>query len=317
VGHLLRVRFFFAGDGEPNLVCIEMKLNDLLLTNSIDPTSVLVLRHRPKEPELKKILPWLAGERPDLFNAYQQTQYEKLERAMNSLTGTGYVASFVGNKPGTALFIGLYSIAKATPLTYTEYWKVPAYVELKKLGMEGWAKPSDREAVLWFDLELTDFVASWKGKLIVEWPPPERSWWRRAHRNEMAVHAILEESALVNTLPNWDELEFSWEQLRVLPASWKSKLSEWRGVYYIFDTSDGKGYVGSAYGNDNLLGRWMNYSSVGHGGNRLLRSREPSNFRFTILQRVSPDLEAREVIRLENSWKERLHTRKPYGLNDN
>src|SRR6185436_11951901 len=59
---------------------IQMKLNDLLLNNSIDPQSVLVLRHRPKEPELRRILPWLAGERPDLFNAYQQTQYEKLER---------------------------------------------------------------------------------------------------------------------------------------------------------------------------------------------------------------------------------------------
>jgi hypothetical protein len=35
------------------------------------------------------------------------------------------------------------------------------------------------------------------------------------------------------------------------------------------------------------------------------------------LQRVSPDMEPSEVIRLESSWKERLHTRKPYGLNDN
>src|SRR5215470_10088241 len=122
-----------------------MKLNDLLLSNSLDPRSVLVLRHRPKEPQLKKILPWLAGERPDLFNAYQQTQYEKLERVMNSLIGIGYVASFVGDKPGRALFVGLYSIANATPLTYAEYWKIPAYVELKKLGMEGWSNPSNRE----------------------------------------------------------------------------------------------------------------------------------------------------------------------------
>ena len=294
-----------------------MKLNDLLLSNSIDPRSVLVLRHRPKEPELKRILPWLAGERPDLFNAYQQSQYEKLERVMNSLTGIGYVASFVGDKPGRALFVGLYSIARATPITYAQYWNIPANVELKKLGMKGWDDLSNRKTVLWFDLKLTDFVASWKGKLIVEWPPPERSWWRRAHRNEIAVTAILEESALVDTMPNWDELELTWEQLRVLPASWKAKLSEWRGIYFIFDSSDGKGYVGSAYGDDNLLGRWLNYSVDGHGENRLLRSREPTNFRFTILQRVSPDFEAREVIRLENSWKEQLHTRKPHGLNDN
>ena len=41
---------------------------------------------------------------------------------------------------------------------------------------------------------------------------------------------------------------------------WKSALSQWRGVYFIFDATDGKGYVGSAYGSGNLLGRWLNYA---------------------------------------------------------
>ena len=99
------------------------------------------------------------------------------------------------------------------------------------------------------------------------------------------------------------------------------------GIYYIFDTSDGKGYVGSAYGDStlsghyigtgNLLGRWLNYAALGHGGNSLLRKRDPRHFRFTILELVSPNMEASAVIRLETTWKERLHTRPPYGLNDN
>lgn len=94
-------------------------------------------------------------------------------------------------------------------------------------------------------------------------------------------------------------------------------LSQWRGVYYIFDTSDGKGYVSSAYGEGNLLGRWLNYAVRGHGGNSLLRERDPRKFRFTILQLVSSDLDAHDVIRLEGSWKHRLHTRSLYGLNEN
>ena len=81
--------------------------------------------------------------------------------------------------------------------------------------------------------------------------------------------------------------------------------------------ADGKAYVGSAYGENNLLGRWLNYAARGHGGNRLLRGRDPTGFRFTILQRVSPDMEATDVIRLEATWKQRLHTRHPCGLNDN
>lgn len=78
-----------------------------------------------------------------------------------------------------------------------------------------------------------------------------------------------------------------------------------------------KGYVGSACRAENLLGRWRNYGATGHGGNKLLRRRDPKNFRFSILQRVSPEADSASVVAVENSWKERLHTREPFGLNDN
>ncbi|MFB3917258.1 MAG: GIY-YIG nuclease family protein [Terriglobales bacterium] len=294
-----------------------MNLNDLLLTKSIKPEQVLVLRHRPTEPALNKVLPWLAAEKPDVYNAYQQTQGEKVEKAMSR---AAYVASFIGHEPGKALFIGLYSIDGSRPLTYEEFWQVPAYVEMKAFGMRGFTKDeacNGRPSVQWFNLTPTDFYATWKGKLIVGWPGLERSWWRWADRNEIPVAAVLEDSLLDKAMPEWEEIALNWEELRVLPTRWKSALSQWRGIYYIFDESDGKGYVGSAYGENNLLGRWLNYAASGHGGNSLLRKRDASNFRFSILQRVSPDMAADDVIRLECTWKERLHTRSPHGLNDN
>lgn len=87
-----------------------MNFNDLLDTNKIDPRRVLVLRHRPPEREFRKKLPWLAVKRPDLFNAYQSTQSERLEHAMAAMTGVGYIASFIGQEAGKATFIGLESI---------------------------------------------------------------------------------------------------------------------------------------------------------------------------------------------------------------
>jgi hypothetical protein len=290
-----------------------MEFNDLLLGNKIEPREVLVFRHRPNEPVLNKVFPLLAADRPDLFNAYQQTHGERVEKAM---TTAQYVASFIAHGGGKALFVGLYKIGKSKPLTHAQYWKVSAHIELRKLGMRGFVTEK-RSSCLWFDLTLLDFYSSWKGKLIVDWPPPNRSWWRRANRNKILIHAILEDSALDTAMQNWDEIDFTWNQLSVLPRRRQAKLSEWRGIYYIFDTSDGKGYVGSAYGSENLLGRWRKYASSGHGGNRLLRKRDPRHFQFTILERVSPDMEGDEVIRLESTWKERLHTRQPYGLNDN
>lgn len=102
-----------------------MDLNDLLKGKGINPESVLVFRHRPTEPPLYKVLPWLAAEKPDIFNAYQQTQGEKVEKAM---TSASYVASFIGHAAGKALFIGLYSIDGSKPLTREDYWQIPANV---------------------------------------------------------------------------------------------------------------------------------------------------------------------------------------------
>jgi hypothetical protein len=297
-----------------------VNLNDLLKGKGIDPKRVLVLRHRPREPELNKVLPWLAAEKPHLFNAYQQTQGKRVERAMQAMVGNGYVASFIGELPGKATFVGLYSIVASRPLTYDQFWQIGEYQKLKKLGMRGWeSKDAAFPSVLWFDLALIDFYADWKGKLIVKWPPPEIVWMRRADRNEnMEIIAVREESGFDAEPPKWDEIDFTWDQLNILPTRLRVKLQEWRAVYYIFDTKDVKGYVGSAYGKSNLLGRWLNYAARGDGGNKLLRPpRDPGNFRFTILERVSPDMNDNDVIHLESSWKRRLHTRAPYGLNDN
>ena len=149
--------------------------------------------------------------------------------------------------------------------------------------MKGFNPETDgRSSILWFDLVPAPFYPEWKGKLIVGWPPPERSWWRRAHRNDMPVLAILQDSALDGAIRPWNEIDLTWVELAVLPTRLKSALSQWRGIYYIFDTSDGKGYVGSAYGSENLLGRWLNYAASGHGGNMQLRRRDPRSFRFTI-----------------------------------
>jgi GIY-YIG catalytic domain len=290
-----------------------MDLNDLLRGSDIDPREVLVLRHRPTEPKFRKVFPWLAVQEAGTFNAYQQTQDVKVENAMQKAK---YVASFIGHEPARGLFIGLYKVCGSEQLTHAEYWSHPAKVRLRELGHSGYTE-EQRTSILWFDLDLTDFYSRWKGKLIIEWPGTDRSWWRWASKNIMSVQAILEDSALEPAVPAWEEINLTWEELSVLPNRWRTALSFWRGIYYIFDTSDAKGYVGSAYGQDNLLARWQTYASGGDGGNRELRGRDPRNFRFTILQRVSPDMPIEDITKLESSWKQRLHTRLPYGLNAN
>ena len=183
--------------------------------------------------------------------------------------------------------------------------------------MQGFTAAEGRPSIEHFTLELTPFRSEWKGKLIIDWPGGEKSWWRRAEKNSFSVQAILEQSIFDGAMPRWNEICLNWEELNVLPSRWRTSLREWRGIYYIHDKSDNKAYVGSASGAENILGRWQNYAGSGHGANKLLKQRDPRNFRFSILERVSPDMNQAEIVALENSWKIRLWTRQPYGLNEN
>jgi hypothetical protein len=117
-------------------------------------------------------------------------------------------------------------------------------------------------------------------------------------------------------MPRWDRLVLSWSELSYLPTRWREELARWRGVYFILDEKDGKGYIGAAYGADNLYQRWSNYAKSGHGGNKKLKGRDPNRFRFSVLQLLHHDMDEKEVQNIESNWKIRLHTGE-FGLNDN
>ncbi|MBN1974366.1 MAG: hypothetical protein JW787_12055 [Sedimentisphaerales bacterium] len=289
---------------------MQFQLKNILDNENITLKDVLILRHVPQEVEVKKVLPWLATDKPELFNAYQQTQKPRTEKAMQKAK---FVASFIGHKPGKALFVGLYEVKGYRSISYSQYWERTSLLELKKYGLQGMTDKKGK--CLLFDLILLKFCQEWKGKLIIKWPGIERNWFLWADRHDFEILAISEDSILIPDMPEWNQLLLTWNQLNELPTKWCEKLSQWRGVYYILDVSDGKGYVGSAYGKDNLHGRWHNYADSGHGGNNQLKERNPENFRFSILQRVSPDMESSDVQFIEKTWKDRLHTRE-LGLND-
>ena len=292
-----------------------LTFNQLLESSGLDPTRVLVFRHRPYEPQLNKIFDWIVAERRDLFECYQNTHAPNTEAA---LTRASHVASFIRYKPKQALFVGLYELTGTNRvLTPDECRARPLHQELMAFGMSGFKASDNRDCLVEFGLRLTEWQAQWSGKLIVEWPGLERSWYRWLDRNSFPIAAIAEESRFRTPMPIWSDIALDWRQLAILPSDWRAALSQWRGIYLIIDQSDGMQYVGSAYGAENIMQRWNEYARSGHGGNKWLRTREPNQFRFSILQRVSPDLPDAEVIALENSWKVRLRSRAPFGFNEN
>ena len=286
------------------------EFNDLLRKLELDPATVLVMRHRPTEKALRTALPWLAAEQPGVYNAYQSSHGEKVE---NSLSRAAWLASFIGHVPGKALFVGVYRVRGFRRIDPGRFSRMPHAQVLMELGSRG---PEGRSP-LWFDLEPTNLLGDYKGRLVIGWPGIERSWWRRSERNVFPVDAIAEESLLFRRTPQWSSLVIPWAELKVLPSSWRSAIAQWRGIYYIFDHASGKGYVGSACGAENILGRWLGYAATGHGGNQLLKKCNANDLEFSVLQLLSQDAEPAMVVALENSWKERLHSRVPFGLNSN
>lgn len=275
----------------------------------IDPASVLMLRHTPPK-QLRKEFPWLAADHPAVFNAYQQTQYQPVQDEMEHAT---YVASFIGLKepPGAALFIGLYRRHGQHTMTADQIREVPQIQVLERHGL-----PHETEERLWFDLRLQeDFIGKWKGKLAIAWPRPFIGWHRFADRATFEITAIHEESLLNKGAPDdHREWDLTWDQLKVLPQSWWRKLDRWCGIYYIFDVTDRTGYVGQAAGETNLGGRWRYYRDSGHGDNVEMLKRDPSNFRFSILEVIPKEMKGKDVNWREHNWMKRLRSRTD-GLN--
>jgi hypothetical protein len=289
---------------------IALDFDSLLTEAGYDPAFVVIQRHAPKNPALLEAFPTIITEHRDLLMAYQMTQWPPGEGMMAKATA---VAAFFGGQGGETIFAGLFRIKGCTPTPYAKVWEHPGNLRLADLGMQK-TRPDD-EQVLLFDLEPDDQFAGYVGRLGIGWKPGQ-AWSRWAGRSAFPILTITDENRFLDPMPSWDMLNLSWSRLHHLPTSWRLRLEQWRGVYYIFDVARRVGYVGSAYGAQNLLGRWLNYARTGDGNNVRLKDSRPEDLRFSILQLTAQDLDIEAVVALEGSWKQRLWTRE-FGLNAN
>lgn len=127
---------------------------------------------------------------------------------------------------------------------------------------------------------------------------------------------------------SFDEINHDFGALEVIVKNdlldWKAALKSVFGIYLITDKETGKHYIGSAYGEDGIWGRWSSYIYTYHGNNTdlidIFKEKDAlyfkKNFKFCILEIIPSTKSQDEVIRKESLWKEKLFTRK-FGLNKN
>lgn len=162
------------------------------------------------------------------------------------------------------------------------------------------------------------------GSLIVKFKNRAQTMIRNAESvmDDCYVSQILPDTYDNDLFPGYEKVNISWDVLkRVLEKdNWKTALQNQKGVYLMTDISNGKMYVGSAYGENMILGRWRAYVKTGHGGNVGLRQLTfdhiKQNFKYSILDIYKSTTEDQTIIDREGWWKEVLQSRK-FGNNEN
>lgn len=275
-------------------------LFDLLKNYGIPTDSIRLVRHGNKE------LPVLDTFHLDRkrFEAYQAFQKP------NRFADSKYICVFAPWHGTGALFLGLWTI---TSCTAHEAVSDKTWALVDTFGFpQTWKTRS-----VFYDLRLHRLTAEMSERLVIEWGSGTLSWVQRSDKEILEIrrrHSIGEFSS-------YSEVNLTMFELKRLMADpganlvWKNALSSVHGIYLIRDKSDGRLYVGAAYGNESIYGRWQNYANSGHGGDVMLKKLDHSNFEFSILEIAPRTATSTEVIGIEERWKKKLGTRQFGHLN--
>jgi len=175
-----------------------------------------------------------------------------------------------------------------------------------------------------YEYEILPQYQKYLGRLIIKFKNRSQTMIRLAKSviDDCEVVQILPDTFENDIFPGYDKVNVSWEELsRVISKeSWKTALQNQKGVYLITDISNGKMYVGSAYGENMILGRWKSYIKTGNGGNVDLKKLSfdyiKTNCKYSILDIFKSTIDDQIIIAKESWWKSVLQTRE-FGYNKN
>jgi len=275
---------------------VPLNFNHSLAAYGIIPSDVRLLRHQTRGE---------AGQTPHslwrderlLFEAYQAAQQIK----NRSRLGGAFWASFVVTPDGRSLFVGLYSVEGHEPIPAT--WPYPIS-----------PRPPEGNDEL-YRLDHVDAFSEFDGRLFVDWGAGTRSWIQRADQQDKPIEELTRRFA-EPPFPGFSAFVEPLSRIAGLPPSWTEALAASRGIYLLTCPITKELYVGAATGAGGFISRWHNYAATGHGGNVMLRSRDPSDYQVSILE-VAGSLDSDvDILALETRWKLKLQSRE-MGLNAN
>ena len=146
--------------------------------------------------------------------------------------------------------------------------------------------------------------------------------------DNLVVSEILPDIYEGEAFPGYDNINHDFSVLEAIiqkeKNDWKTALRSIKGIYLITDKSNGKSYIGSAYGDYGIWARWQCYIGTGHGWNdklvELITEKGVDyariNFKIALLEIFSADTHDEYILSRESKWKSILMTRE-HGYNKN
>lgn len=280
-----------------------MLLKEILDIRGLTKYKIKLVRHNVNRDYIKKIM---NNGDFDLYQSVHKT---------NIFKGYDYIITFTNLEGTKALLYGVYKVKDVEKIQ-----DLPEEICLIK-EPESWGEGPFYK----YRIEEVNLLSDLKNRLAIDWGTATRSWHQKKLNKEVIEIFPV---GFVKTFPGYQNVILSFKELsRIVnnPDSnrqWKTALSSVYGVYLILDIIDGRQYVGSAYGEEGIWGRWKNYAKTKHGNNKLLIDLLKSDperykhFQFSILDILPITSMKEEVINLESITKEKLGSN-VFGLNAN
>lgn len=147
-----------------------------------------------------------------------------------------YIVAFVGEEGTLARFVGVFKVigCNHSPDFYLyDLSEIEGYNDLKERVIIRWSNPISWHQWIKNDMEVLEISPGLHYKRFTDY-----------------FDLILDFSELKEIVDN----QYS---------DWKAILSAIKGVYLITDTNTGMLYIGSAYGEEGIWGRWSEYVLTG------------------------------------------------------
>jgi len=284
---------------------MEIGLIDILKLAGFDSSlSTRLVRHQDRRYPLAEFRRrgWL-----ELYQSYQSKP---------KFHGVDQIVSFYGLPGARAAFYGVYNVRGHRP----------ASDGLTLVDCD-WSQRWNQESKFFYDLECDSRFDDFRDRVIIDWGAGALAWVQRL--DNKPVLEILESGRKLPPFADYLEFSLTHAELKDLfdneepHRDWRIPLSAVAGVYLILAQPSGDLYVGSAYGEGGIWGRWRAYAKCGDGGNCQLReliknnpADYPAQFRFSVLQILPKTMAREEVLQRETLYKHKLGTRAT-GLNSN